>query len=167
MASTAQLVADYWSHRNPREQAILGVGGVVLVLLAAYFILIDPAASGVAHLKTSLPGARMQAQQLDALISEARSLRALPPAATPGSADPRAALDKSLTTAGLTAAHRETATNGDQHFTFSNVPYGKWTSWLATAERSIGVHPVAVTVKQAGTPGNANIELTLRVPRSS
>jgi general secretion pathway protein M len=164
--AAATLIADYWSHRSPREQAILGFGAIVLVLLTVYFICVDPAASAVSRLKGSLPSARMQAAQLDALIAEARALRTLPPAATPGATEPRSALDKSLVTAGLSPAHRETGSNGDLHFTFVNVPYGKWTSWLATAERGIGVHPVAVTVKSAGTPGNANVELSLRLPRS-
>jgi general secretion pathway protein M len=166
MASAA-LIADYWSHRNPREQAIIGFGAFALVLLAVYFICVDPAASGVSRLRGTLPNARTQAAQLDALIAEARGLRALPQAALPAAAEPRSALDKSLVTAGLSAAHRETTSNGDMHFTFVNVPYGKWTSWLATAERGIGVHPVTVEVKAAGTPGNANIELSLRLPRSS
>jgi len=92
-----------------------------------------------------------------------------------GTSDVRAALEKSLDAAGLKAAHSEPLPNGDLRITLVDVPYGKWTSWLAISERTMGVHTVAakikadttgVAAKSAGNAGNADIELTLRLPHA-
>jgi len=157
---------QFWSERAPRERRILTLGGAFLALLVLYLVFIDPAVSGVARLQRLLPQTRAQAAQLEALVAEAKDLRKIPPAAAPGAADARASVDKSLESAGLQAAHKDAAANGDLRFTFVNVPYAKWTIWLAATERTLGVHAVSVRVKANSTAGNADIELSLRLPRT-
>jgi general secretion pathway protein M len=157
---------QYWSERAPRERRLLSLGALFLVLLALYFILVGPAVSGIDRLQRLLPQTRAQAAELEALVAEAKNLRGLAPAAASGSADTRAAVGTSLEAAGLPAAHNVPQGNGDLHLSFVNVPYYKWATWLATTERTLGVHAVAVSVKATATPGNTDIELSLRLPRA-
>jgi general secretion pathway protein M len=157
---------SFWAERAARERRFLVAGGVVLALLLLYFLFIDPAASGVARLERGLPQARARAAELEAILAEARSLRQLPASATPATGDARAALIKSLGDSGLAPAHTEPLPSGDLRLSFSNVPYGKWVSWLAGAEQTLGVHAVSVHAKANGAPGNADIELAVRMPRS-
>jgi len=164
MAIAATLV-QFWSERAPRERQILAAGGAFLALLVLFLVLIEPAASGIAQLQRALPQARAQAGQLEALVAEAKNLRGLPPVAAPGTTDARSALDKSLDSAGLKAVRNAPLANGDLHLTFVNVPFGKWTTWLAATEHALGVHAVGVRVKANATPGNADIDLSLRLPR--
>jgi general secretion pathway protein M len=156
----------FWAERAPRERRILVVAGALIALVVIYLLFIEPAASGVARLQRSLPQARGQSAQLDALLAEARSLRKAPAAATPAAADARSTLVKSLEAAGMAPARNDPLPNGDMRLNFTNVPYAKWTTWLATTEQTLGVHTVAVHLKSSGTPGNADIELSLRLPRA-
>jgi len=157
---------QFWSERAPRERRILTLGAIFLAVLAFYFTLIAPAASGIARLQRLLPQTGIQAAELEALVAEAKSLRAAPPVGAPGTADARAAIGTSLEAAGLQAAHTVPLPNGDLRLSFVNVPYSKWATWLASAEKTLGVHAVAVTVKAAAAPGNTDIELSLRMPRA-
>lgn len=159
-------LARLWSERAPRERRILAAGAAIVAAIALYLLLIEPAASGIVRLQRQLPQTRSQAARLESLVAEARSLRNLPPVAVPDAADARSALDKSLHEAGIKSVHSNVLANGDLHLTFVNAAYGRWTTWLFTAERTLGVHAVAVSVKANDTPGNADIELSLRLPRT-
>lgn len=159
-------LARFWSARVPRERQILVAGAVFLAALIVYLLLIDPAASGIVRLQRALPQTRAQAARLQALVAEARSLRTMAPVATPEASDARSALDKSLREAGLKSAHSTVLSNGDLHMSFVNVAYGRWTTWLFAAEHTLGVHAIAVSVKASDIAGNADIELSLRLPRA-
>lgn len=165
MAITATL-SQFWSARAPRERRILMASGVFVAALVLYLLLIEPAASGIVRLQRLLPQTRTQAARLEALVAEARSLRTMAPVAAPEAADARTALDKSLHDAGLKSAHSTVLSNGDLHISFVNVAFGRWTTWLFAAERTLGVHAVAVSVKASDTAGSADIELSLRLPRA-
>jgi len=159
-------LARLWSERAPRERRILGAGAAFLVAIVLYLVLIAPAARGIERLQRLLPQTRAQAAGLETLVAEARSLRALAPVAAPDAADSRAALEKSLRETGLKATHSTVLANGDLHLSFVNVSYGRWSTWLAGAEHTLGVHTVAATVKANDAAGNADIELSLRMPRA-
>lgn len=163
-ASTAQL-RQLFSERSPRERKLLLAGGVGLLALLLLFVFVEPAVSGIAQLRRQLPQSRERAARLDALVSEARMLRGQAPAAHSGG-DARSAVLASLDSAGLQGARSSVLSNGDLHLSFANVSYGKWVAWLAGAERGIGVHTVAASVKAAAAPGNADIELSLRLPHA-
>jgi general secretion pathway protein M len=156
---------QYWSERAPRERRLLTVGAGFLGVVVLYLLLVDPAASGIRRLERLLPQTRAQAEELESLASEAKSLRSAAPAAAPGSADARSAIGTTLEAAGLKSAHSVPLANGDVHLSFLDVPFAKWASWLATAERTLGVHTVSVTAKATATPGNADIEVSLHLPR--
>ena len=162
----ASTLARLWFERAPRERRILAAGAAFLVAVVLYLLLIAPAAGGIERLRRLLPQTRAQAAALETLVAEARSLRALAPAAAPNAADSRAALDKSLQEAGLKTSHSTVLPDGDLHLSFVNVSYGRWAAWLAGAEHTLGVHTVAATVKANDTAGNADVELSLRLPRA-
>jgi general secretion pathway protein M len=157
---------QFWSERAPRERRTLAVGLGALAALLVYLLLIEPAASGIARLQHRLPQTRAQAGQLEALVSEAKGLRNLPMAALPGAGDVRSYLDKSLADAGLTVARKDPVAGADLRLVFVNVSFAKWSTWLAATERTLGMHASNVHIKGSGTPGNADIELTLRLARA-
>ena len=156
----------FWSERAPRERRILLLGAAFVAALVLFLVLVEPAVGGIVRLERLLPQTRTQAAQLEALVAEARGLRNLAPAAAPAAADARSALDKSLEEAGLKPARSTPLASGDVRINFLNVAFGRWTAWLATAERTLGVHAVAVSVKASATAGNADIELSLRLPHA-
>jgi general secretion pathway protein M len=155
-------IRNFWSARAPREKLALAAAGTVLVLALLYLVLIEPAFTGLAQLQRSLPQTRAQAARLDALLAEAHALKARPPAAQVPAAQMRTSLDASLAAAGLKAERIVPLSNGDLQLKFVNVPYGRWSAWLAASERDLGAHAVAVDAKAAPAPGDVDVELSLR-----
>ncbi len=156
---------NFWAQRAPRERLALSAAIVVLLLAAVYLLLIEPAAVGIPRLERSLPATRTQAEQLDRLLAEVTSLKAKPQAAVLPPAEARAALERSLEAAGLKATRIVPAADGDLQITFANVPYAAWSAWLAAAERELGAKTSVVSARATGTPGTADIEMSLRLAR--
>jgi len=154
-----------WSERAPRERLVLGALGVVILITLVYLMLIEPAWTGIRQLERSLPQTRAQAGQLDGLLGEVKSLKARPPVATVGPGEARGAVERSLTTAGLKATRIAALADGDLQIGFANVPYAQWTGWLANLERELGARALRVTANATSTPGNADVEIALRLAR--
>jgi general secretion pathway protein M len=157
---------QFWAERAPRERSILMVGGILLLAVIAYLILVEPAWTGIARLERSLPQQRANAAELEALLAEVKSLKARPAVATMSATDARGALEGSLSKAGLKATRIVPLSDGDIQLTFSDVPVSKWAPWLASIERELGARSTAVTVTgRDAAPGNVDVELALRLAR--
>lgn len=160
-----EAVQRFWQERGSRERLALLAGAALALLALLYWLLIEPPVTGIAQLQRALPTARTQAAQLDALLAEAKGLRARPRVATVGPGEARVAIEKSLASAGLKAARIVPLADGDVQMTFANVPYAGWATWLAGAERELGAHATSVLANATATPGNADVELALRLAR--
>lgn len=158
-----QALRDFWSQRAPRERLVLGTAGALLLCVALFLLLIEPAAVGIPRLERSLPVTRTQAEQLDRLLAEVASLKAKPQSAVLPPSEARAALERSLAAAGLKASRIAPAADGALQLTFANVPYAAWSAWLAGAERELGAKASVVTVRATNSPGSADIEMSLRL----
>ena len=158
-------IRSFWRDRAPREKMVLALLGVVIAIAVLFLMLVEPAMSGIKRLERGLPQQRAQAAQLDALLGEVKTLKSRAQVATVSPSEARAALDKSLAAAGLKAARIVPLADGDLQLTFSNVPYAGWSTWLAGIERELGARTISVTANSTATPGNADIELALRLAR--
>lgn len=156
---------QFWAERAPREKSILLAGAAVVLGALIYLIAIEPAMTGIARLERGLPTARAQAAKLDALLAEVKSLRSRAQVATLAPQETRAAVEKSLASAGLKAARIVPLSDGDLQLTFANVPYAAWSVWLASVERELGGRATSVTATANATPGNVDVELALRLAR--
>ena len=156
----------FWAERMPRERAILLAGGGALLAVIVFLLLIEPAFKGIGRLERSLPQQRAGAAELEALLSEVKSMRARPQVASVSSTEVRAAVESSLGRAGIKASRVVPLSDGDLQLTFSDVPYGSWAPWLAGIERELGARATSVTVNARDkTPGNVDVELALRLAR--
>ncbi|MGZ8273407.1 MAG: type II secretion system protein GspM [Burkholderiaceae bacterium] len=161
-----EALKQFWAERAPRERSILLLGGILLVVVIAYLIAIEPAWTGIARLEKSLPQQRANAAELEALLSEVKALKGRPAVATMSATDARGALEISLTKAGMKATRIVPLSDGDVQLTFADVPVSKWAPWLAGIERELGARATAVTVTgRDAAPGNVDVELALRLAR--
>jgi len=160
-----ETLRQFWSGREPRERAVLAAAALFAGAALLYLALIEPAFSAIGRLQRALPHTRSQSAELEALLVEVRALKARPVVAGAGGQDAQAAVEQSLAAAGLKPARVVPLANGALQLTFSNVPYASWSVWLANAERELGMHAIAVTVKATPTPGNADVDLALRSGR--
>jgi general secretion pathway protein M len=154
----------FLAERTPRERQLLFSGAIVLGALMAYLVLVQPAASGIAAYARLIPQANQRAAELEALVGESRSLRKLPTAASASAADARSALDQSIGAAGLQYERKDAGADADLRYAFRDAPFAKWLAWLSGAERNQGVRASFVRIRPSATPGNAEIELGLRLP---
>jgi general secretion pathway protein M len=157
-----ETLRQLWAARQPREQALLAAAAGVVGVALLYLVLIEPAYSSIARLQRALPQSRTQSVQLQTLLTEVRALKSRPTVAGAAGSDPAAAVEQSLAASGLKPTRMVPLANGALQLTFSNVPYAGWSVWLATAERELGMRAAAVTARATRTPGNADIDLTLR-----
>jgi general secretion pathway protein M len=156
---------QFWAERSPREKSILLMGCAIVLAALVYLLTIEPAMSGIKRLERGLPQTRAQAAKLDALLAEVKNLRTRAQVATLSPQETRAAVEKSLASAGLKAARVVPLSDGDLQLTFANVPYASWAIWLASVERELGGRAMSVTANATGTPGNVDVELALRLAR--
>jgi general secretion pathway protein M len=156
-----ETLRQFWSEREPRERLVIAAG-LLFAAVALLYLMIEPAYSSISRLKRSLPSARAQSAQLQAMLGEVHALKSRPAVAAAAATDAPAAIQKSLAAAGLKAARVVPLANGALQLTFANVPYAAWSVWLATAERELGLRASAVTVKATATAGNADVDLALR-----
>lgn len=156
---------QFWAERSPREKSVLIAGCAIIIAALVYLLTIEPAMSGITRLERGLPQARAQAAKLDALLAEVKGLRSRAQVATLSPQETRAAVEKTLTAAGLKAARIVPLSDGDLQLTFANVPFAGWAIWLAGVERELGGRATSVTANATGTPGNVDVELALRLAR--
>lgn len=155
----------FWNGRAPREKAVLGALGAVLLLALGFVLAVEPALDGIGRLDRSLPQTRTQVAQLEAALTEAKALKARPQVAAVTAAEARGALEKSLAGAGLKTARIVPLSDGDLQLTFTDVPYAQWSLWLAGVERELGARAISVAASSKGAPGQADVELALRLAR--
>jgi general secretion pathway protein M len=165
MMAYSETLRQFWSERAPRERVVLASGAVLMGAVLLYLLLIDPAFSAISRLQRSLPSARAQSAQLEALLTEVRALKSRPAVANAAGADAPATIQQSLAAAGLKAVRVVPLADGALQLTFANVPYSAWSVWLAAAERELGMRAVSVKVKATAAAGNADVELALRSGR--
>jgi general secretion pathway protein M len=158
-------IKAFWNERAPRERMILALLALVLGIAVVFLMLIEPAATGITRLERGLPEARKQAAQLEALLSEVKSLKARAQVATVSAQEARGAIEKSLAAAGLKASRIVPLSDGDIQLTFANVSFATWATWLAATERELGARTTSVVANGNATPGNVDVELALRLAR--
>lgn len=156
---------DFWAARAPRERMVLALLAFTVAIVLVYLMLVEPAATGIPRLERSLPALRTQAVQLDQLVSEVSALKSRPQVATIPASEARAVLEKSIAAAGLKATRIVPLADGDLQVSFANVPYAQWSSWLASVERELGARASNVNARTVATPGNADIDVALRLAR--
>jgi general secretion pathway protein M len=164
--SLATTIAQYrarantlWLARTEQERRFLAVGGAVVLLAVLYLLLLDPAVSGRAQLRRSLPQLRLQAAELQAMAQEATSLaHAQPVQVAPLTRDAVAA---SLTGRGLTPQSLSVA-NEYIKMQLNNASFASLTGWLDEQRRGNHVLVQDAVVTALPTAGQVDATLTLR-----
>ncbi len=153
-----QQLLEYWQARNPRERAILGIGGSLAVILLLYLLVWDPIQSDRQRLLRDLPKMRAQVDQFRRDAEEAEALRARARARTPTQALP-ATVEASAKQAQLGAGIKSVQAMGNDRAQISGatVPFDGLVRWMATVAQSEGI-TVDSMQASAGEPGRVQVE---------
>ncbi len=95
-------LVEWWQRLAERERRLVVFGTLIVLVVAIFLTLWEPAADGIRKLRADLPQLRAQEASLRSMATEAGSLRAAGGAATAvAPADRAAAVRRSLQRAGL------------------------------------------------------------------
>lgn len=159
LAGFRQTLSTFWSERNKREQNMLAVAGVVIVLGLLYVLLIDPAFSGRALLEKQLPALRQQAAEVQALAKEAAALGSRTTA--PPQPMTRESIESSLNRKGLKP--QSVTISGDlAKVQLTGVSFAGTAQWLDEMHKTVRLSVVEANVEAQQQPDTVNATFTLR-----
>jgi general secretion pathway protein M len=164
-----RLIAT-WRAMSPRERRLVGVGGALLLLAAAFLLLLEPAWRGRAALGRDLPLLREQLAQMLALQDEWRQIAGESTTRPAGGtvASRIAALEQTLRSAGLMESVRKLEANGELiELRFAAAPHERWFAWLSTALGETRLRVVDLSVAREAGPGQLSARLVLEAPRAA
>ena len=149
----------FWLARTEQERRFLAVGGAVVLLALLYLLLVDPAVTGRAQLRRSLPQLRQQAAELQGMAQEANNLAHAP--AAPVTPLTREALTASLSGRGLTP--QSLSMTGEYiKLQLNNVSFANLVSWLDEQRRANRVLVQDAVATSLPAAGQVDASLTLR-----
>lgn len=153
----------FWEARAPREQAILGGGTLVMLLVIGYTLLWEPAATGRAALAKSLPGLRAELAEMETLAQEARGLSASPAPSLRGDALTQA-LQDSLGQHGLKATRLATTGDNSVQVQMEKVAFGAVSGWLQDVRLQQRLKVTDTRIVYVGATALVNVTATLQGP---
>lgn len=155
-------VNEFWMAREPREQWILGVGGLVLLVTLLYAGLWQPTAKALAELETEVESRQELVTWLRSSAAEARALRQARGGEVPSgplqdrveAAAREAGIDQAL--ARLTGEGQ-----GRLRVDLEGADFRRAMIWLQGLERRQMIWPVRVRLDRTDQPGRVNGRLIL------
>jgi general secretion pathway protein M len=155
-------VREFWMAREPREQWILGVGGLVLLVTLIWAGLWQPAANSLDELEAEVESRRELVTWLRSSAAEARALREARGGAVPSgplqdrveAAAREAGVDDSL--ARLTGEGE-----GRLRADLEGADFRRAMIWLQGLERRQMIRPVRVRLERTEQPGRVKGRLIL------
>ncbi len=152
----------FWSERAPRERRMLVIGVALLLLLAVWGVLVEPAQAGRERWQQALPQKRAELAQMRAIASEVSSQ---PAPATPSPATSaalsRPALERSLQDRGLAAQNLVVSDSG-LSASFTDVPFAALAEWLQQTQSSSRLIVTEATLTARDLPGRVDARLSLQ-----
>lgn len=155
-------VNEFWMAREPREQWILGVGGVVLLVTLLYAGLWQPTAKALAELETEVESRQELVTWLRSSAAEAEALRESRGGEVPsGPLQDRveAAAKESGVSDGLVRLTGEG--EGRLRADLEGADFRRAMIWLQGLERRQMIWPVRVRMDRTDQPGRVNGRLIL------
>ncbi|WP_019451647.1 type II secretion system protein M [Cupriavidus sp. BIS7] len=153
----------FWNARNPREQAILGGGAVVLVLVFGYLLLWEPASIERTRLARNLPALRADLAEMETLAQEARGLSANRGPSLRGDALTQA-LQDSLGQHGLKATRLMATADNAVQLQLDKAPFGSVAGWLQDVRLQQRLKVTDARISYVGATALVNVTATLQGP---
>jgi len=155
--AAVETLASRWRSRPPRERAVVALGAAVVAGALAWTFLWQPLVRDLDATERELAQAREREALAQALAADAATLSRQ--AKAPATADPRAAVQRTLAAGGLRAA--VDAQDGGVRVTLPAVTLDALVPWLDAAAREEQLFPAELTITRRVEPGLLRAEITL------
>lgn len=160
------LLARY-RELQPREQLIVGVGAVVVVITLIYLVLWEPFANARARQMAALADARAVAERLEVIAATVQKARASGISAVQGRSQSLLTLiDQQGKSPELGRPPSRLQPEGDDEVKvwFEDVPFDALTRWMSTLETRYGVKIAGAEFERRAGAGLVNARLTVTRP---
>ncbi len=151
----------FWNARQPREQRILALGAVLVLLLLLWQLLIEPATEGRSRWQRTLPTLRSQLAHLRALAAERPTLPSTGATAASAAEFSRASIERSLKDKGLEVQNLTLSDSGVSA-NFNNVTFAALTEWLQQLPSSVPLRVSEARITARDIPGRVDAQLNLQ-----
>jgi type II secretory pathway component PulM len=152
-----------WDSRSAQERNILKLSAWVLTPLLVYFILWQPARSGIQKLQASVPVMNIQLEKLHTDAGEVEMLRHRPKPAVQDAAGMKSTVEDYAQRHGL----RENVSTLDLQqpnavrISFASVSFELWLHWLRALQQEQHIRADSVSIATLPQPGMVKISATL------
>lgn len=154
---------EYWSGLQPREQRVLGAGGVALVLILIYALIIDPVSSELTRLRGSVATQQEELTWMRQTAIEVKSLMGgtSRPAGRSGQSA-MSAIDATARKYGLGKALKQLSPNGDKvRVRLEGAGFDAMLQWLGELGEKQGIGVDTLTMERLPDPGLVNATVVL------
>lgn len=158
-----ESASTFWNDRSAQERKQLLVIGSVILLALVYLLLIDPALSGRAQLRKSLPELRQKAAEMQQLARDAVALSAN--VAPPPPVLSKEGIETSLATRGL-KSQSVVVTDDVVRIQLSSASFAALVDWLGEVQKTVRLSVIDTSITAQTASDMVNATLTLRQQKS-
>lgn len=154
----------WWATLAPREQRVVGAGGVALALIFLYLAVWQPVTKAQRDRTRALEDARALATQLEVLAVELQRNRGAGGGAVQAAGQSLLAIvDQSRRASSITKPPSRLQPEGDTtvRIWLEDVPFDALLRWLADLQTRYGVRVDTADIERESGPGLVNARLTL------
>jgi general secretion pathway protein M len=154
---------EYWSGLQPREQKMLGGGGVALVLILLYALIIDPISTELTRLRVSVTAQQEELAWMRQAAIEVKSLMRSSPRTTGRSGQSAmSAIDATARKFGLGKSLKQLSPNGGKvRVRLEAASFDAMLKWLGELSEKQGIGVDSLNMERLADPGLVNATVVL------
>jgi len=155
---------EYWSGLQPREQRVLAGGGIALVLILIYAVIIDPISSELSRLRESVAVQQEELAWMHQAAVEVKGLMAGGPQRSTGHNGQSAmsAIDAAARKYGLGKALKQLSPNGGKvRVRLEAAAFDAMLQWLGELGEKRGIGVDSLNMERLADPGLVNATVVL------
>lgn len=156
--------SKFWRERTAREQRMLALAALTLLVAVIFLGLIEPAIEGRQHWQQALPQLRAERAQMHSFAEQVK-VGAAPSGGETRAID-RASLERSLNEAGIKPTSLELS-NGLIRARWSEVSFSALNNWLLRMQREQGWSVVEANISARERVDRVDATVSLRSLRSA
>ncbi|HEY1992196.1 MAG TPA: type II secretion system protein GspM [Gammaproteobacteria bacterium] len=161
--SRAEELKVWYLSLQQREQRILAVGVVFVIVTVVYLGLLNPYFNSRKHLQAAVVEKQSQVAWMGPAATQLQALRGQQPSGIPAGQSLLAVVSRAAGDAGFGAAVKQAQTDSDGsvRVQLQAVAFDNLIRWLGTLRRQYGISVKQMTAQKAATAGNVDATLTL------
>jgi len=153
---------DYWRNLQAREQRTLLIGGVAVLMLLIYSLVIDPFTQGLSRLEQGVAENRALLAWMEQAAQQVKTLRGSSAVQQAGGGSLLSLIDRSAKQNGLGGALKQVKPEGEGvRLRFEQAGFDDMVRWLGRLGAEQGVGVTTLTLERLPSSGQVNATVVL------